>query len=95
MPVKFSRLLRAYYASTTTRVRMYSLGWGCRCGDQLKTWIGAIAGDVQRLGFISAYGHRYREQNWVIICANLPSNRNVWSATIRDAHGADLSSSGR
>lgn len=53
-----------------------SLGRGYLLEGQWKMWISVAEEDVERLGLRSVYGHRHWEQNWVVICTDLASNRN-------------------
>ena len=70
-------------------------GWKCRCGGQTKTWLKTIKSDVDQLGLHFVYGVRYWNHKWLEICADLASNRQAWTAAVRDISGAGSSSNRR
>lgn len=69
---------------------LYSKPWRCHLGDWLKTWVGPIEEDMERLGLRLIYGQRYCIENWVMRMEMDPS-RKTWSARIRTIQEAHLS----
>jgi hypothetical protein len=67
------------------------VGWRCRLGGQLNTWLTTVKSDVDCLRLWSVYGVRRWRKEWTKICADLAADRRAWRAAIRDIHGAGSS----
>ena len=65
------------------------IGWKCRLGGQVKTWLTTVKADMEKLQLEKVYGLRKWKANWVSICGELASDRRAWRATIRDVSEAD------
>ena len=69
--------------------------WRCRLGGQLKTWLATVKSDVEPLGLRSVYDTGRWDRDWLEICEELAADRRCWSGVIRDANGAESSSTRR
>ena len=81
--------------SDLTKVSLFPkpcIGWRCRSGGQIKTWIDTVKADLEQLGLPAVYSVRHWKTGWTSIAQDLAADRRAWAAVIRDIHEAGSSS---